>query len=409
LTTLDAARGERSHLWPAAVADSGILFTSLAGTDRMVTNIEAISLVTGERRVVTEAASAALYAPSGHLLFFRDGVIFAAPFDAARLQVTGPAVAVLKDIGLDQYGAPSLSISAAGSLAYTPASHATRRLVWVSRQGVEQPITDVTRRYRNPRLSPDGQRIMVEVTGELWIQDLTRSTFTLLTKGGTLGNSFAVWTPGGQEVLFRTLTGIRRLNTASGASQVIPSTGLFAMPTSVSPDGHTLVYIGQTTETAGDVNALSLQGEPHPRPVVQTTGYDGGGWFSPDGRWLAYVSNESGQFEVYLRSYPEPDHKEPVSTDGGTHPRWSPNGKELFYRSGNRMMAVDVSTTPRLTLSRPRVLFEQRYVFGGQTVANFDVSPDGQRFVMVKDDSASGRINLVLNWFEELKRLVPRH
>jgi Tol biopolymer transport system component len=397
LTTLDTARGERSHLWPAAVADSGILFTSLTGTDRMVTNIEAISLMTRERRVVIEAASAAQYAPSGHLLFFRDGVVFAAPFDVARLQVTGPAVAVLKDIGLDQYGAPSLSISAAGSLAYTPAGHATRRLVWVTRQGVEQRITDVTRRYRNPRLSPDGQRIMVEVTGELWIQDIARSTFTLLTKGDTLGNSFAVWTPDGQEVLFRTLTGIRRLNAGGGeASQAIPSTGLFAMPTSVSPDGQTLVYIGQTTETAGDVNALSLQGEPHPRPVVQTPGYDGGGWFSPDGRWLAYVSNESGQFQVYLRPYPGPDRRVPVSTEGGTHPRWNPNGKELFYRNGNRMLGVDVSTTPSLTLSRPRVLFDQRYVFGGQTVANYDVSPDGQRFVMVKDDSASGRINLVV-------------
>jgi serine/threonine-protein kinase len=410
LTTLDAARGERSHLWPAAVADSGILFTSLAGTDRMVTNIEAISLVTGVRRVVIEAASAPWYVPSGHLLFFRDDVVLAAPFDAARLQVTGPAVAVLEDVGLDQYGAPSLSISATGSLAYTPAGNATRRLVWVSRQGVEQPITDVTRRYRNPRLSPDGQRIMVEVTGKLWIQDITRSTFTLLTKGDTLGNSFAVWTPNGQEVLFRTLTGIRRVNAGgSEASQVIPSTGLFAMPTSVSPDGKTLVYIGQTMETAGDVYALSLQGEPHPRPVVQTPAYDGGGWFSPDGKWLAYVSNESGQFQVYLRPYPGPDSKEPVSTEGGTHPSWNPNGKELFYRNGNRMLAVDVATTPKLTLSRPRVLFEQRYVFGGQTVANYDVSPDGQRFVMVKDDSASGRINLVLNWFEELKRLVPVH
>jgi serine/threonine-protein kinase len=279
----------------------------------------------------------------------------------------------------------------------------------VSRQGVEQPITDVARRYRNPRLSPDGQRIMVEVTGQLWIQDITRSTFTLLTKGGTLGNSFAVWTPDGKEVLFRTLTGIRRLNAGNGASQVIPSTGLFAMPTSVSPDGQTLVYLGQTTETNGDVYALSLQGEPHPRPVVQTPAYDGGGWFSPDGQWLAYVSNESGQFQVYLRPYPGPDRKEPVSTEGGTHPRWNPNGKELFYRNGNRMMAVtvDVSKPPTPMLSRPWVLFEQRYVFAGQTVANYDVSPDGQRFVMVKDDSASGRINLVLNWFEELKRLVP--
>ena len=114
--------------------------------------------------------------------------------------------------------------------------------------------------------------------------------------------------------------------------------------------------------------------------------------FSPDGRWMVYVSNESGQFEVYLRPYPGPDRKMQVSTQGGTHPKWNRNGKELFYRVGNKMMVVDVSTSPDLTLSQPRVLFEQRYAFGSaQTIPNYDVSPDGQRFVMVKDDSASGR------------------
>ncbi len=111
--------------------------------------------------------------------------------------------------------------------------------------------------------------------------------------------------------------------------------------------------------------------------------------------------------EVYVRPFPGPDRKLPVSTQGGTHPRWNQNGKELFYRNGNKMMVVDVSTGPDLTLSQPRVLFEQRYAFGAQTIANYDVSPDGQRFVMVKDESSSGRLNIILNWFEELKRLVP--
>jgi serine/threonine-protein kinase len=221
-------------------------------------------------------------------------------------------------------------------------------------------------------------------------------------------------------VLFRTLTGIRQVDPDSGSATQsfgiedvrhggLGTTTLFSLPTSVSPDGRTLAYVQQTPETAADVYALSLEGDPRPRAVVTTPGYDGAGQFSPtDGRWLAYVTNESGQFEVYLRPYPGPERKVPVSTGGGTHPRWNPNGKELFYRNGNRMMVVDVSTRPDLSLSTPRVLFEQRYAFGSaQTVANYDVSPDGQRFLMVKDDSASGRFNLVLNWHEELKRLVP--
>jgi serine/threonine-protein kinase len=180
------------------------------------------------------------------------------------------------------------------------------------------------------------------------------------------------------------------------------------IPTSVSPDGETLAFIRTTAETSGDVYVLSLHGEPKPNAVVQTSAYDGGAQFSPDGHWMTYVSSESGSFQVYIRPFPGPDRKWLISTQGGTHPRWNPNGKELFYRNGNKMMAVDVSTKPDLVLSQPRLLFELRYSFGSaQSIANFDVSLDGQRFVMVKDESGSGRLNVVLNWFDELTRLAP--
>jgi hypothetical protein len=331
------------------------------------------------------------------------------PFDADKLDVTGPAVSVLENISLNQLGNPMVALSSAGSLAYVASGNATRRLVWVSRQGVEQPISDVSRPYQNPRLAPDAQRIVVEVAGgDLWIQDVKRATFTRLTSGETVGNTFAVWAPDARRMVFRTLTGIRWIDPDGGdGSQAIPGTSEADLPSSISPDGHTLAFIRQTSESGGDIYALSLEGNPQPRPVVKTPGYDGGGEFSPDGRWMAYVSNESGQFEVYLRPYPGPDRKKQVSTQGGAHPKWNRNGKELFYRVGNKMMVVDVSTSPDLTLSQPRVLFEQQYAFGGQTIPNYDVSPDGQRFVMVKDDSASGRLNIVLNWMEELKARVP--
>ena len=142
--------------------------------------------------------------------------------------------------------------------------------------------------------------------------------------------------------------------------------------------------------------------------MVQTNGYDGGAQFSPDGRSMAYVSNESGRFEVYVRPYPGNSRLQ-VSAHGGTHPRWNSNGKELFYRDGYKMLAVDISTTPELKIiSQPHLLFEQRYAYGSaQSIANYDVSADGQRFLMVKDESSSGRLNVVLNWFEELKARVP--
>jgi serine/threonine protein kinase/Tol biopolymer transport system component len=411
LTTLDTGKNERLHGYPTVVTGGkAILFETVTGDNRIARNIEALSLTTGQRHRVVDAGNSPIYASSGHVIFFRDGVLLAAPFDADKLDVTGPAMAVLENVSLDQLGTPMVGLSSAGSLAYVASGNATKRLVWVSRQGVEQPITDISRPYLNPRLAPDAHRIVVEVAGGyLWIQDTARATFTRLTSGETVGNTFAVWTPDARRIVFRTLTGLRWIDPdGGGGSQAIPGTSVADIPSSISPDGHTLAFIRQTSESGGDIYALSLEGDPQPRAVVKTPGYDGGGQFSPDGRWMAYVSNESGQFEVYLRPYPGPDRKKQVSTQGGTHPKWNRNGKELFYRVGNKMMVVDVSPGPDLTLSQPRVLFEQRYAFGSaQTIPNYDVSPDGQRFVMVKDDSASGRLNIVLNWFEELKALVP--
>ncbi len=194
-----------------------------------------------------------------------------------------------------------------------------------------------------------------------------------------------------------------------GPPQPIRETSVSDFPSSVSPDGHTLAFGRQGREGNGDLYIMSLDGTSEASPLVSSQGSVGGAEFSPDGRWMAYVSNESGQSEVFVRPYPGPDRKVPVSTQGGTHPKWNRNGKELFYRTGNRMMAVDVSThAGGIVLSQPRTLFEQRYAFGSsRNQANYDISPDGQRFLMVKDDSASGRLNVVLNWTEELKRLVP--
>jgi hypothetical protein len=178
------------------------------------------------------------------------------------------------------------------------------------------------------------------------------------------------------------------------------------IPGSVSPDGDTLAFIRQT-ETSGDVYVLSLRGAFQPRPVVNTSAYEGGPQFSPDGRLIAYASDESGQMQVYVRPFPGLDRRWQVSTQGGTQPLWNKNGNEIFYRNGNKMMAVNISSSGDLTLSQPRQLFEQRYAFQNISVANYDVSSDGQRFVMVKDEAGSGPLNVVLNWFEELKARVP--
>ena len=410
LTTLDSGKRELLHAWPSVIAQGRILlFVSITGSSRGASHIEALSLATGQRRVIVESGTFPLYAPSGHLVFFRDGALLGAPFDVDRLEVTGPVVRVLENLAVGTtMDAPFAALSNAGSLAYAPSDAGTARLVWVSRQGVEQAITDTARRYQYPRLASDGRRTVVTAAGDLWIQDNARATFTRLTSEQTVGNAFPVWTPDGTRVLFRTLTGLYwTAADGSGQPQAIAGSLSGDLPCAVSTDGDTLAFMRQNAQTSRDIYVLSLRGQSLPRPVVNTPAYDGGAQFSPDGHWMVYASDESGQMQVYLRPFPGPDRRWQVSTEGGTQPVWSRNGKEIFYRVGNQMIAVDVAVGADVTLSQPRQLFEQRYVFQNISLANYDVSPDGQRFVMVKDEAGSGRLNVVLNWTEELKRRSP--
>src|SRR5262245_45337204 len=239
LTTLDKSKGERAHAWPAVVAGGKvILFTTITLGSRTEMHIDALVRSTGERRVIVEAARYPMYTSSGHLVFFRDNALLAAPFDVDTLKLTGPAFAAVENIALDQTGAPMAALSTTGTLAYVTPGSVSRRLVWVSRQGVESAINDTPRPYQNPRLGPDGHRIVIEVAGgELWVQDVTRSTFTRLTSGDTVGNTFAAWTPDSR-VVFRTVTGMSVVDPdVGGRPQPLPGTSVRDIPTSVSPDG----------------------------------------------------------------------------------------------------------------------------------------------------------------------------
>ena len=414
LTTLGGARRDTLHAWPVVLPGGKTILFGAASGDQC--RIESLVLATGERRAVVERGTLPLYAASGHLVFFRDGELIVVPFDAAHLQLTGPAVQAIDNLPVMAAGVPVVDVSTSGTVVFTP-STAVSRLVWVSRQGTEQPLNEVLRSYLNPRLAPDGNRVVVEA-GDLWIQDLARATFTRLTSKDAVTYGFPIWTPDGRRVVHRTPNGLRVQDAdGSGQGQVIAGTSEFDFPGSVSADGETLVIMRSSQETSFDLYALPLRDPAQARPIVKTAAYEGGARLSPDGRWLTYVSNESGQNEVYLRPFPGPDRRWPISTQGGTQAIWNPNGKEIFYRSGNKMMVVDVSTAPDVMLSPPRLLFEQRYAFGaGITIANYDVTRDGQRFLMIKDTAATDQtatatpasMVVVLNWLEELKQRVPR-
>jgi serine/threonine-protein kinase len=406
LTRLGGPRNDTLHVWPTALPDGkAILFGAMSGDQWRV---EALTLATGERHTVVERASLPLYAASGHLVFLRDDRMVVAPFDTARLQLTGPATQLLESLPVTtNLGGAIVDLSLTGTAVYSPTT-AVSRLVWTSRQGVEQPVTDAVRNYANPRLAPDGNRVVVQADG-LWIQDLLRATFTRLASKDVVTNGFPIWTHDGRQVIYRTASGMQVQDVdGSGRSRVIEGTSEFDYPGAVTPDNQVLVFLRSTQGTSFDIYALSLTDPGKIRTILKTPAYEGGARLSPDGRWMTYVSNESGQNEIYLRPYPGPDRRWQISSQGGTQPLWNPNGREIFYRNADKMMAVDLSTSPDVKLSPPRVLFEGRYAFGsGITIANYDVTHDGQRFLMVKDEAGAARLNVVLNWFEDLSRVAP--
>ena len=395
VTSLDAARKEARHSWPIALPGGRTVLFSVSSGDRW--RIDSVDLVSGARRTVLENGLLPLYT-NGRLAFLRNGQVLAVPFDESSVAVTGPAVALIDNLPMLSSGVPLIDISLSGHVVYSPTT-AVSRLVWVSRTGEEEGLNNDLRSYTNPRLSPDGQRLVVQA-GDLWMQDLARGTFSRLTNGEIQTNGFPMWLSNTQ-VSYRSQAGLRvqGTNGPGDDARVIPQTTQLDYPGVLAPDGDTLLFLRSSEATSFNILALSLREPSQVRSLLETPSYTSGVRLSPDGRWLVYVSDESGRFEIYLTSFPQLGERLQVSTQGGTQPVWNPNGKEIFYRIDDKMMAVEVTTTPALKLSPPKALFDVRYAYGaGVTIANYDVARDG-RFVMVKPEPGAGRLNVVLNWF----------
>jgi Tol biopolymer transport system component len=297
--------------------------------------------------------------------------------------------------------------------------------VWVSRNGAEQPVAAPAHAYVNPRLSPDGRRVAVVITeqeSQTWLYDLARDTLTRFTFQGS-SNTGPTWTPDGKRIAFQSskegLSNIFwQLADGSGGLERLTTSEHNHVPMSWSPDGQLLAFIEINPTTGYDIWVLRMgdfsagSGKiGKAQPFLQTPFNESVPRFSADGHWLTYVSNESGRYEIYVQPYPGPGGKWQISTDGGTEPVWNPNGKELFYRTGAKMMVVEITSQPSFSVGKPKVLFEGPYEPTPATAPNYDVSLDGQRFLMLKPNeqtqSAPTQVNVVLNWFEELKRRVP--
>ena len=408
-------KSEVSQRWPDVLpGGKAVLFV---GGTAQSQNVVVQEIGTRKRKNLVQNAIFPKYASSGHLLYVQGTTLMAVPFDAKRLEMNGAAVPVAENISLTTAGgAAQYSFSSTGTLLYVSGGVAAtqRKLVWVNRNGMEQILPAAPGDYDNPRISPDGHHIALEFGGQIWIYDLTRDTLTRFTFEGS-SNADPEWTPDGKYISFRSSTGggtgniSWQLADGSGGLDRLTTAQFLSIPKSWSPNGQFLAFHENNPVTKKDIWVLSLS-DRKTQPFLRTPFNEGGPTFSPDGHWLAYVSDESGRFEVYVQPYPGPGGKFQISTEGGTEPVWNPNGKEMFCRSGDKMMAVDIATQPNFSIGKPRMLFQGPYLPTPYTFPNYDVSPDGQRFLMIKESeqtTAIAQIVVVQNWFEELKRRVP--
>ncbi len=340
----------------------------------------------------------------------------AVPFDLAALEVTGDSVQLVQGVRQTPNTVVDYAISDNGTLVYVPSTGGLdRTLVWVDREGKEEPLAAEPNSYVSPRVSPDGSRLAITVSesggADVWIYDLEREILTRLTFDPA-ADHFPVWTPDGQRVVFTSTRDGQARNLywkaadGTGQAERLTTSPNQQTANSFSPDGKRLVFL----ESATGLQVLSMEGERTSQPLFQSPFNVNNGMISPDGHWIANVSNETGRRQVYVRPFPNVEEgKWQISSDGGQEPVWAPRGQELFYRNGGAMMVVGIKTEPTFTGGSPVVLFSGRYT-SGLPVANYDISPDGQRFLMIKVAGTAqeqGQINVVLNWFEELKRLVP--
>jgi Tol biopolymer transport system component len=425
LTKPDPKTGEGLVVTPWALPESRGVLVAMRRANAF--GIGVYSLERRELKPLPEEGFTPTYF-DGHILFQQGmgATLLAIPFDARRLEATGPPFPTVSSVGTRiSFQARTFSVSENGTLAYlTPrATLGEGALLWIDRNGAETPIAEMPGPIDAPRLSPDGRRIAFRAPApncDVWIYDLERQTSTRLTIQGD--NHGVVWTPDGKGVAFARADAPRGI--VSGGLAVDLLEGLIGggnvkllaphqpgdpLPTSFSPDGRLLLCGTSGGDTVGDIEVLDLGARPERRVVVKSPFDESQAVFSSDGRYIAYVSGESGRQEVYVQPYPALDSRVQVSSEGGVQPVWSRNGKELFFRQGRAMMAVEIRTTPAFVAGRPRKLFEGG-AFESPSNASYDVSADGQRFLVVRGRTRVGdpEIEVVLGWSQELRRSQRR-
>ena len=423
-TELDPSTGEMSHRWPQFLPDGQhfLYFAFTPGRENEAVYVG--SLGSKDRQRILLAASEALYAPPGYLLFVRENTLMAQPFDPSKLRLTGEPIPIASGIVPEGESGPTnyaaFSVAQNGTLAYRPGAGALTQLAWFDRHGKPLGRLGSPGSYDEPELSPDGNEVVVEQddpqlrSRDLMLVELSHGTFSRFSFHSTSAHFTPVWSPDGSRIAFSSNpSGVLNLywkpSSGAGSEEPLLASAASKLVDSWSLDGRFLLFESQDPKTAFDLWVLPLTGDRKPWVFLQTPFNEAHASFSPDGRWVAYVSDESGRAEVYVRSFPKPTGKWQVSTEGGDQPRWRHDGHELFYLAPNqKMMAVAMIPGPAFKHGPPQAMFDIRVRRTGLTDsrAHYTVTRDGQRFlvnILAEGPNSSG-IAIVVDWTAELKK-----
>jgi serine/threonine-protein kinase len=431
-------QGETAHAWPQVLPGSqAVLFTSYSGGADDDAEINVLSLKTGERRTLHRGGFSGRYLPSGHLVYQRQNTLFVAPFDLGKLAMAAPPQPILEEVNSNVMEGGDFAFSETGTLVYVNSKVQIafpHSIWWLDSRGQSQPLHVTPGIYENPRFSPDGKRLAFSVPNsparaDIWVKDIERDTLSRLTQLPGR-NNWPLWTPDGKSMVFASYrhgaTGIYwiRADGAGPAQRLTETDGkTIQYPCSFSPDGKRLAF-GQWEPPGGgraELWTAPVEGDPdHFRLGKAEAFLRGSFWqrdpaFSPDGRWLAYSSNESGTQELYVRPFSGAAGKLQVSTGGGQLPIWSHNQRKLFFLTPDwRIMVVDYSAKgDSFSAGKPQLWFDKSLAYLGGNYS-YDLAPDGKRFAVVRSARAaeqeqrpSDSVMVVLNFFDELRRKVP--
>jgi eukaryotic-like serine/threonine-protein kinase len=433
VTTPDAATRER-HLLPYTLPGGReLLFTTVISRDWDTANVVLLSLDSGERRILIRGGADARYVNTGHIVFMKTGSLMAVPFDVRSRQVTGTPVTLVEGVMQGVNAPNTLFETGAGQFAVTSGSliyalggispNLESSWVWFDKTGTAEGIEAVPAGpYLFARLSPSGERVAVNVrraasrSADVWVYDMLRGAPTRLTFEGF--NSWPVWSPDGKRLVYGASPGgisnLYLINAdGSGKPERLATSDYEQIPSSWAPTTNAIAFLQRPQIGSYGIWVLPMEGERKPRLFLESRFNLTHPEFSPDGRWLAYVSNESGTSAVYVQPYPGPGEKIRISTAGGTEPIWTANGRELLYRPlTDQVFSTAIRSLSPFRADTPRPLFELK---GGtydstSPVRSWSVTPDGRRFLLSRFESTDKPVttmHVVLNWGDELKRLVP--